>query len=170
MLFRSVPARLGGLPVRALASGAFAEAGCRRVILPDTLYAAEPGVFSGCPLREVWMFDSIRTVAGAFDGCGELRTLHLGAAEPPVYSGTYFDTFSDKFDRLLSLKDRRKIVLFSGSSTRFGFDSAAIDAAFPGYEVVNMGVYACLHQRHAPDGVDPLLYGPGGRAGALPGV
>ncbi len=138
----TVPARLGGLPVRALASGAFAEAGCRRVILADTLYAAEPGVFSGCPLREVWMFDSIRTVAGAFDGCGELRTLHLGAAEPPVYSGTYFDTFSDKFDRLLSLKDRRKIVLFSGSSTRFGFDSAAIDAAFPGYEVVNMGVYA----------------------------
>lgn len=138
----AVPARLGGLPVRTIAAGAFAAAPCQSAVLPDTLYALEAGAFAGCPLQEVWLFDSIRTVAGAFDGCGSLRTLHLNAAEPPVYSGTYFDTFSDKLDRLLSLKDRRKIVLFSGSSTRFGFDCPAIDAAFPGYEVVNMGVYA----------------------------
>lgn len=138
----SVPARLGGLPVRAIAPGAFAGADCRRVVLPGTLYAVEEGAFSGCALRELWLFDSIRTVAGGFDGCGELAVLHLNAAEAPVYSGTYFDTFSDKLDRLLALKDRRKIVLFSGSSVRFGFDCAAIDAAFPGYEVVNMGVYA----------------------------
>lgn len=138
----AVPARLGGLPVRTIAAGAFAAAPCQSAVLPDTLYALEPGAFAGCPLQEVWLFDSIRTVAGAFDGCGSLRTLHLNAAEPPVYSGTYFDTFSDKLDRLLSLKERRKIVLFSGSSTRFGFDCPAIDAAFPGYEVVNMGVYA----------------------------
>ena len=37
---------------------------------------------------------------------------------------------------------RRKLVLFSGSSARFGYDSAALDAAFPAYDVVNMGVFA----------------------------
>lgn len=138
----SVPAVLGGLPVRRIAAETFAEADCRTVILPDTLYAIEDGAFDGCALRELWMWDSIQTMGGAFERCDELSTLHLNAAEAPVYSGTYYDTFQDKFDRLLSLKDRKKIVLFSGSSTRFGFDSGTIDAAFPGYEVVNMGVYA----------------------------
>lgn len=138
----TVPARLGGLPVRAIAAGAFAGRECQRVILPDTLYTLEPGSFGNCTLHDLWLFDNIRTLARAFEGCNELATLHLNAVEAPVYSGTYFDAFSDKFDRLLLLKDRRNIVLFSGSSTRFGFDSAAIDAAFPGYEVVNMGVYA----------------------------
>ena len=42
----------------------------------------------------------------------------------------------------MSLKDKKKIVLFSGSSTRFGYDSAMLDQAFPDYEVVNMGVFA----------------------------
>lgn len=50
--------------------------------------------------------------------------------------------FQDKYDRLLQLKDRKKIVLFSGSSTRFGYDSAMIDDAFEEYDVVNMGVFA----------------------------
>ena len=36
----------------------------------------------------------------------------------------------------------KKIVLFSGSSTRFGYDREMIDRAFPDYEVVNMGVFA----------------------------
>ena len=138
----TIPAVLGGLPVRTIASGAFAGTDCQTVILPDTLYTIEDGAFRGCSLWELWMSDNIQTMGGAFEGCSELTTLHLSAVEAPVYSGTYYDTFQDKFDRLLSLKGRKKIVLFSGSSTRFGFDSAAIDAAFPGYEVVNMGVYA----------------------------
>lgn len=138
----TVPAALGGSPVRRIAEGAFAGTDCRAVVLPDTLYAIEDGAFRGCSLRELWMSDNIRTMGGAFEGCGSLTALHLSAVEAPVYSGTYYDTFQDKFDRLLSLRGRKKIVLFSGSSTRFGFDSAAIDAAFPGYEVVNMGVYA----------------------------
>ena len=40
------------------------------------------------------------------------------------------------------MKDKKKIVLFSGSSTRFGYDSEMIDQAFPDYEVVNMGDFA----------------------------
>ncbi len=138
----TIPAMLGGLPVQRIAGGAFAGTDCQAVVLPDTLYAIEDGAFRGCSLRELWVSDNIQTIGGAFEECGELASLHISAAEAPVYSGTYYDTFQDKFDRLLSCKGRRKIVLFSGSSTRFGFDSAAIDAAFPGYEVVNMGVYA----------------------------
>lgn len=139
----AVPAQLGGQPVRAVAAGAFQDAACETVILPDTLYALEDGAFRNCALSALYLYDNIRAIGDpAFVGCENLASLHLNAAEAPVYSGTYFDTFQDKFDRLLSLKDRKKLVLFGGSSVRFGFDSAALDAAFPGYEVVNMGVFA----------------------------
>lgn len=139
----AVPGELGGLPVRAVGAGAFENAPCERVILPDTLYTVEDGAFRGCALRALCLFDSIRSVGDpAFAGCEKLTTLRLNAVEPPVYSGTYYDTFQDKFDRLSALKGRKKLVLFSGSSTRFGFDCAALDKAFPDYEVVNMGVFA----------------------------
>ena len=68
--------------------------------------------------------------------------MYINAATAPVYSGSYYATFADKYDRLLSLADTQKLVLFSGSSARFGYDSAALDAALPHYEVVNMGVFA----------------------------
>ena len=138
-----VPGKLDGLPVRAIQAGAFENVPCGTVILPDTLYTVEDGAFRGCALRELCLFDNIRSISDpAFEGCEHLATLRLNAAEPPVYSGTYYDTFQDKFDRLSSLRDREKIVLFSGSSTRFGVDCAALDEAFPEYEIVNMGVFA----------------------------
>lgn len=139
----TVPRALDGKPVRGIKEGAFAGAGCGTVILPDTLRTVENGAFSGCALSELYLFDSLRTVSDySFSECENLQTLHINAARPPVYSGTYYATFADKFDRLLSLRSSRKIVLFSGSSARFGYDSAAIDEAFDGYGVVNMGVFA----------------------------
>lgn len=139
----SVPAQLGGQPVRNIAKDAFRNVKCETVVLPDALYALEDGAFRGCTLSTLYLFDNIRTISDpVFEGCGNLSVLHLNAVEEPVYSGSYFDTFQDKFDRLLSLRDRKKIVLFAGSSVRFGFDSAALDAAFPEYEIVNMGVFA----------------------------
>lgn len=139
----AVPGELEGRPVRAIRAGAFADAACDEVILPDTLRTLENGAFDGCALSRLTLFDSLRTVSDyAFSNCENLETLRINAARPPVYSGTYYASFADKFDRLLSLRDRRKIVLFSGSSARFGYDSGAIDRAFDGYDVVNMGVFA----------------------------
>ena len=98
---------------------------------------------SGCTLSELVLFDSVSEITDhAFAGCENLRTIRINACVPPVYSGSYYDTFPDKFDRLAALSNDAKIVLFSGSSTRFGYDSAYLDDAFPDYEVVNMGVFA----------------------------
>ena len=139
----TIPGELDGLPVRVIRDGAFASADCDTVILPETLHTVEDGAFSGASLTTLYLFDSIGSISDyAFSDCKALQTLHINAAEAPVYSGTYYATFPDKLDRLLSLANQKKIVLFSGSSTRFGYDSAAIDAAFPDYDVVNMGVFA----------------------------
>lgn len=138
-----LPDTLGGAPVVEIAAGAFTNAACREIILPDTLRRIEPGAFTGCAVESLTLFDNLQTVSDyAFEGCTALRTLHINAATAPVYSGSYYATFADKYDRLLSLAKNRKLVLFSGSSARFGYDSAALDQALPSYAVVNMGVFA----------------------------
>jgi len=120
----TIPAELDGRPVRAIRAGAFAGAECEAVVLPDTLLTVENGAFDGCTLSGLYLSDSLRTVSDySFSGCENLRTLHINAALPPVYSGSYYAALADKFDRLLSLRGSRKIILFSGSSTRFGYDS-----------------------------------------------
>ncbi len=138
-----VPGELGGLPVRSIGAGAFEGLDCRLVILPDSVRTVENGAFDRCGLEELVIFDSIRTVSDhSFRDCENLRILRINAVEPAVYCGTYYATFSDKFDRLLSLAGEQKLVLFSGSSTRFGYDSQMLSQAFPDYAVVNMGVFA----------------------------
>lgn len=138
-----VPETIGGRKVTRICRGAFRDAQVETVILPVTMFAVEREAFAGCTLRELTLFDTLYYIYDeSFAGCESLQTLRINAATSPAYSGTYFDTFSDKYDWLLSLREARKIVLFSGSSARFGYDSGAIRAAFPDYQVANMGVYA----------------------------
>lgn len=138
-----VPDTLRGMPVAEIAEGAFAGASCREIILPDTVRRIQPNAFAGCAAETVTLFDNVQQISGyAFENCTNLRTLHINAATAPVYSGSYYSVFADKYDRLLHLANSRKLVLFSGSSARFGYDSAALDAALPSYDVVNMGVFA----------------------------
>lgn len=139
----AIPSEIEGLPVTEIAEGAFAGLRCRRVILPPTIKSVAVHSFDGCTLSELILFDATPEVSDyAFEGCPNLQTIRINACVPPVYSGSYYDTFPDKYDRIAELRDRAKIVLFSGSSTRFGYDSAYLDDAFPAYDIVDMGVFA----------------------------
>ncbi|HAB95113.1 MAG TPA: hypothetical protein DCF49_10260 [Lachnospiraceae bacterium] len=138
-----IPSEIDGLPVTGIAQGAFQDVTCDRVVFPPTIRFVEVHAFDKCTLSELVLFDSVSEITDhAFAGCENLRTIHINACVPPVYSGSYYDTFPDKYDRLTALSNDAKIVLFSGSSTRFGYDSAYLDDAFPDYAVVNMGVFA----------------------------
>ena len=138
-----IPPSLGELPVRTIRENAFADTDCKTVILSPGIYEIEKWAFRNSHLEQLYLYDDLEKISDyAFQDCDMLHTLHINAIEAPAYSGNYFDTFQDKYDRLLSMKDKKKIVLFSGSSTRFGYDSEMIDQAFPDYEVVNMGVFA----------------------------
>ena len=138
-----IPETVGGLAVRGIRTGAFQGAELDGLVLPAALTVVEPGAFADCAIGEVWLYDAIQEIGDdSFLNCQGPHTLHVNAGLSPVYSGSYFDTFSDKYDWLLSIRDQRKIVLFSGSSGRYGYDSPAIQAAFPDYQAANMGVYA----------------------------
>ncbi len=138
-----VPAEIEGRKVTRICAGAFAGAEVDTVILPPTMFCVERGAFTGCTLQEIVLYDTLYYIWDeSFSGCGNLATLRIHAATLPVYSGTYFDTFPDKMDWLASIAQEKKIVLFSGSSGRFGYDCEAIRGAFPEYQAANMGVYA----------------------------
>lgn len=138
-----IPSAMNGIPVAGVCANAFRDCALDTVILPPAIATIEPDAFSGCALRTLVLFDTITTISdSSFTGCKHLQTLCLNAATPPVYSVSYYAAFADKYDRLLSLTGQKKLVLFSGSSTRYGYDSAALLRAYPSWQVANMGVYA----------------------------
>ena len=138
-----IPSEIDGLPVTRIEQGAFRDVVCDCVVLPPSVKTVAVHAFDNCTLQELILFDTVSEITDhAFAGCDNLRTIRINACVPPVYSGSYYDTFPDKYDRLTALSDAAKIVLFSGSSARFGYDSAYLDDAFPDYAVVNMGVFA----------------------------
>lgn len=143
-----VPSAIEGQPTRRILSDAFQNGALETLFLPASLRFIEKNAFS-CPLLATLCFsDSLGQVFDeSFANCPRLKTLHINAAGAPVYSGTYFDAFSDKMDWLKSLQTQKKIVLFSGSSGRFGYDSPLIREAFPSYQVADMGVYAYTNAR-----------------------
>lgn len=138
-----IPVELEGVPVRGICSGAFREVALALLALPEGMRTVEEGAFTGCTVGELYLYDGLTGLSGAgFDRCDGPGSIHINAVTSPVYSTTYYAAFADKYDRLLSLAGERKLVLFSGSSTRYGYRSAALEAAYPAYRVVNMGVYA----------------------------
>ncbi|MBQ8137453.1 MAG: leucine-rich repeat protein [Clostridia bacterium] len=133
----------GDLPVRGVKAGAFKDIHFETLVFSPSLRSIAAEAFSGCTLETLVLFDSLQTISDeSFRYCIGPTTLRVQAATSPVYSGSYFDTFQDKYDWLLSLQGKRKFVLASGSSGRYGYDSEAIKQAFPEWEPANMGVYA----------------------------
>lgn len=138
-----VPQEINGLKVDRICTGAFRDAELDTVILPPSIFTVEQEAFAGSSVREVYLCDSLKYIYNeSFDRCEAFTTLHINAVTAPVYSGSYFDAFADKYDWLLSIREEQKMVLFSGSSGRYGYVSEMLMEAFPKYRVANMGVYA----------------------------
>ncbi|MCR5491579.1 MAG: hypothetical protein K6F32_05580 [Bacilli bacterium] len=140
-----IPSSIGGAPVREIASGAIHDDCVERLILPVTLASIEAGSIVSSSLKEITMYDDLGSVSDDSFSCPNLKTVNLLAVQDPAYSGTYWDVFQDKVDYLHSIKDDKKIVLFGGSSVRYGYCSPDIMENFPDYKVVNMGVYAYMN-------------------------
>lgn len=137
-----IPCHINSLPVTSIASGAFHDLKISRLVFPHTLKTVHEKAFGTLAVEDFYFYDSVETFPESVFVSYSIRTLHINASLPPVYSGSYFDTYSDKTDYLASIKDMPKIALFCGSSARFGYDSSLIEEAFVDYKVVNMGVYA----------------------------
>ncbi len=95
----TVPESWHGETIYAIGENAFSGCAARTVILPPTLKTIAFGAFQNAALETLYLFDSVRSLSDySFAGCEQMTTLRLNAATPPVYAGTYYATFADKYD------------------------------------------------------------------------
>lgn len=136
-----LPKKIEGRKVRVIDKGAFANQKFDQFICGENLQIIENGAFLSTKISELTLSDNLTKISDkSFLNCS-IKILHLNAKRKPVYAGSYFSAFPDKCERLFSLKGK-KMVLYSGSSARYGYDSTTISENFPQYQIVNMGTYA----------------------------
>ena len=138
-----IPSYIKGLKVYSLKKGCLKETEIDCLIMPPGLKKIEEKAFENCRISKIVLFDDVESVSDySLYDCKGFETLYINAAEPPVYSKNYYGTFADKYDFLMANKDKKKMVLFSGSSARFGYDSIYIEDILQDYKVMDMGVFA----------------------------
>lgn len=148
-----IPNRIMDIPVVEIFNDAFLSP-LHCLVLGDNMKRVKRDAV-GVNVDELYLCDSLKMIeTGAFSS---VETIHVNAVTAPRFSGTYYDTFPDKMDYLQEKKDKKKIVFFSGSSARYGYDSRIIKDAYPDYEVINMGVFAYVNIKPQLDMIRPYL-------------
>ena len=137
-----VPEKINGKNVISIESNAFDGLTLNELVLPPTLSEIKSNGIHHCDIGHLVFFDNLVTVDDNSFAETAIDDIRINAVTSPTYIRSYFGTYAEKMDRLIQIKDQKKIILYSGSSTRFGFDSELIAKTFKGYEVANMGVYA----------------------------
>lgn len=138
-----IPETIGGKQVRAIAAGAF-SGDFTTLVLPTRLDEIAKGAITHCPnFTTLFFYDLVRKVTDAsFADCPEFRTLHICAAHPPCYPKSRSGTYAKKFERLLTAKGK-KLIVVAGSSTVYGIDSPLLEKLMGGeYAPVNYGTHA----------------------------
>ncbi len=76
---------------------------------------------------------------------------------PPVFQETFLGAYPEKCARLCHTEGKR-LIFVGGSGIAFAIDSALAEEQFPGYQAVNMGLYADLGMKIPLDMVSDHLH------------
>ena len=140
-----VPMTYNNHPVVGLGKNSFTGESVKTLVLSKNITYIENRAFSSSQVENLYMCDNVnQTYINSFYP-NMIKNIHINAVRRPTFSGTYYDTFPDKVDYLETIKDTPKVILFSGSSTRFGYYSPAMEEILTDYKVINMGVYAYVN-------------------------
>lgn len=139
-----IPAELNGLPVVAIAEGAFTGKNFVTLSVPSSVTTIEIRAFTNCKSFDVlYLCDNISYINNdSFYNCRRFTTFCYNAAIPPRQTGTGECAHSHKFD-LLMTETGNSIVVVSGSSSLNGLNSPLLEQllAEEGYDyhVINYG-------------------------------
>lgn len=118
-----IPGELAGLPVTRLAAGAFATCNAQTVVFPESLRVAEKGSFHGAPVRELYLFDSIREISDDTFASPGVQTLHINAARLPAGAAKYKEScYADKLDLLILSQEQNRVIFYGGCSMWYNLD------------------------------------------------
>lgn len=140
-----VPEMIDGYYVSSIENTAFANKSLEKIVLPSQIMSVGTRAFYGCSnLKEIVCYDGITSFPDdAILKCTNFKTLRINATMQGYK--WWGNVMYMKFDRLLALKDYKKIVLFGGSGTYEGWDSTQLEEAFGDeYEIVNFGMNASM--------------------------
>lgn len=137
-----IPSSIEGIKVTSISKNCFTNLDINELVIPSSVVKIEDEAFTSCNINKLYLFDNLKEVDDAAFVNTPIEKIRINAYSAPTFSGTYFDTFNDKLDRLALLQNNKKIVLSGGSSWRFGVNSQLINDKFPSYDIINMGVYA----------------------------
>lgn len=153
--------------VTEIKEGCFRNRSIKTLHLPKSITSIEKGSFINCTIDTLSLYDNMKRIS---DDCfldSTVNSLRINTDQLPAYMNTYFALFPDKVDLLMEKQGKKKLVLFSGSTTRYGYDSSCFKEAYPEYEPINMGVFAYTNQsaqleiiEHYLEDKDVLLVSP----------
>ncbi len=136
-----IPDKLGGANVKTIASGAFNNAKCTKVILSKNVTTVEDNAFANSAVTSLVIFDSLMSISDrAFTG-GTLKSLRINASLG-LFNNWMQNQTTTKLDRLVyaTSKGLKSIVMYGGSGSINGFDCVQIDEALGGeYCIINVG-------------------------------
>ena len=139
-----IPEKINGKEVIGVATNAFTSKNVKKIVIPKTVVKIEDRAFNqATALKEVVFFDSLQYVSDT-SFPSTLSTIVMSSQKLPAFSGTGAEgSFCIKYERVRALRNSKKIVVVSGSSTLNGLNSKMLYEGFNGeYEVINYGTNA----------------------------
>ncbi len=135
-----IPKYIDGTPVTSVAQDAFRASSVSFVYLPSTIKSVGQNAFADCKkLSEITFFDSIISMPDASFAGTAIKTVNLHAASLPRYPDSDL-SFAKKYERFAAHGDRPRLIIVSGSSKHFGFNSDYAEELLDRkYSVVNYG-------------------------------
>lgn len=154
-----IPENIDGLPVTAIASGAFSGTQIQSVVLPKSLVSVEAGAFDGCTLETLLLFDNLESFSDAsFSDCVNLQTVYINAVEPPYgYAFRRESMFADKIDLLINAAGQKKAVFYGGCSMWYNLNGQIAQNALKDYVVINTAINGTVNSWIQMQIMEPYL-------------
>lgn len=138
-----IPNEINGEAVTGIAANAFENCNAEVYYIPNSVTAIEKNAFLNCKsLTKFYMSDNVMEISDeSFTGCENFTTLHLNAYLKPRYINNWRAYKSDLYDKLVLNKNngKKKLIIFGGSSVRYGYNSDVCSDILGNVETYNLG-------------------------------
>ena len=136
------PEFIEGLPVKKIAANAFTSSTIKSIFVPRTVTNIENKAFSCSNLERMTLHDGITSMQdGAFSNCKKFKSIRINTIHE-LFNDWCRATYN-KMDRLLWAKDMKKIVIYGGSGSWYGWDCTELTKEFGDeYVIINLGMNA----------------------------